>query len=40
MIIFKKIGEYCWRYMQGATVEQIGMAVSGIALAMLVLAIL
>ena len=40
MTIFKKIGEYCRTYIVGATVEQIGMAVSGIALAMLVLAIL
>jgi len=40
MKIIKKIGEYCWKYAQGATVEQIGMVVSGVALAMLVLAIL
>jgi len=40
MIIFKKIGEHCWRYAQGATVEQIGMTVSAVALAILVLAIL
>jgi len=39
MIIFKKIGEYCWSYMQTATVEQIGMVVSGVVIGMIILAI-
>ena len=40
MIIFKKIGEYCRTYIVGSTVEQLGMTVTVVALAMLVLAIL
>ena len=40
MIIFKKIGEYCRTYIVGSTVEQLGMTVSAVALAILVLAIL
>lgn len=40
MNIFKKIGAPCWKLVQNCTHEQLGMIVSGIALAMLVLAII
>ena len=40
MSIFKKIGSPSWKFVQNCTHEKLGIIVSSIALAMIVLAIL